>query len=240
MFEKVCFLFILFMIYSFVGWAMEVILQFIEKKRFINRGFLIGPYCPIYGWGCLAIILLLYKYKEDPITLFCMAILICSILEYGTSFVMEKIFKTRWWDYSDKKLNINGRICADTMLPFGILGCFVLYIINPFFTKILLKVPSTTLNLIAIILFIIYIVDNIISFRVIFGFRKTICNVEADATEEITKKVRAILTKKGILYNRLVKAFPNIKHHKEYLEELRANIDNDLKKISTKIKAGKK
>jgi len=231
MFNRICFLFLLFMIYSFLGWLMEVILQFLEKKRFINRGFLIGPYCPIYGWGSITIILLLYKYKEDFVTLFCMAIVICSLLEYGTSFVMEKLFHTRWWDYSYKKFNINGRICLDTMLPFGILGCIVLYVINPFFTNILNNFSSLGLNIVAIILFVLYLVDNIISFNVIFKIRKTICNVEKDATEEITRKVKNILTKQGILYRRMVNAFPTIKNTKEYLINLRKKIDNDLKKF---------
>lgn len=234
MFDKICFLFLLFLIYSFLGWFMEVTLQFIEKKRFVNRGFLIGPYCPIYGWGCLAIILLLYKYKDDFLTLFCMAIVICSILEYSTSFIMEKVFHTRWWDYSDKKFNINGRICLDTMLPFGILGCFVLYIMNPFFTNILNHFPTPVLNITACILFIIFLIDNIISFKVILKIRTTIRNVEKDATEEITRKVKSILTKQGILYRRLINAFPTIKNTKEYLVNLRKKIDEDINKFKNK------
>ena len=163
--KDVALYFVLFMMYSFMGWLMEVIVTFVKEHKFVNRGFLIGPYCPIYGYGCLLIILLLKRYENDVVVLFLMSIVICSILEYVTSFVMEKLFHARWWDYSDKKFNINGRICLETMIPFGLLGSFIMYIVNPFYTNILSFFPSLVLEIIAIILFLIYIVDNIISFN---------------------------------------------------------------------------
>ena len=120
--------FLLFIIYSIIGWILEIIFAFINLKKFVNRGFLIGPYCPIYGAGCLLLTILLSKYAEDTIVLFALSIIICSILEYLTSWIMEKIFKLRWWDYSDMKFNINGRICLETMIPFGIIGSRVFYL----------------------------------------------------------------------------------------------------------------
>ena len=103
---------VLFITYSIIGWVIEEIDILILQKKVVNRGFLIGPYCPIYGFGSLFIILFLNKYLDDPIVLFFMTMISCGILEYLTSFIMEKIFKTRWWDYSDEKFNINGRICS--------------------------------------------------------------------------------------------------------------------------------
>ena len=82
--------FLLFMIYAILGWLMEVTCKLIQYKRFINRGFLIGPYCPIYGYGALLITILLHKYTNDPIVLFIMAIVVCGTLEYLTSYFMEK------------------------------------------------------------------------------------------------------------------------------------------------------
>lgn len=233
MFSNICFIFILFIIYSFIGWSMEVICKLIEKHKFINRGFLIGPYCPIYGFGCLLITMLLYRYKDDFFSLFVMSMLVCSILEYFTSFIMEKLFKTRWWDYSTKKFNLNGRICLDTMVPFGMIGCIVMYVINPFFTKILSIIPPNILNIIAIILFAAFIIDNILSFKVILGIRTTITNTEKDATEEITKKVKEIIFRKGFLYRRILNAFPNLKNKKERLLELKAKINDDLNKFTS-------
>ena len=150
--------FILFMIYSFMGWCMEVLTVLIPKKKFVNRGFLIGPYCPIYGYGCLLIIILLKNNLDDPLALFLKAIVICSLLEYFTSFFMEKLFNARWWDYSNKKFNINGRICLETMLPFGILACLVMYVLNPFFESKINLLPDLAVLIIAGILFAIYLV----------------------------------------------------------------------------------
>ena len=80
----------------------------------MNRGFLIGPCCPIYGCGCLLFILILPKYLDDPIVLFILAATICSVLEYITSWIMEKLFNTRWWDYSKRRFNLDGRVCLGT------------------------------------------------------------------------------------------------------------------------------
>ena len=235
MFNKFCFYFMLFIIYSFIGWSMEVVGKLIEKHKFINRGFLVGPICPIYGWGCIAIILLLSKYKSSPIVLFLMAIIICSILEYFTSYFMEKLFHVRWWDYTRRKYNINGRICAETMIPFGLLGCLVVYIVNPIFTGLLNKIPVNTLNILAIIIFTIYVIDNIVSLSVMFGFKGTLKTVEKDGTEEITKKVREVLLKRNFLYKRLVNAFPNITSKKERLELLESKISVEIEKIKNKM-----
>lgn len=235
MFNKICFYFMLFIIYSFIGWSIEVVGKLMEKHKFINRGFLVGPICPIYGWGCIAIILLLSKYKSSPLVLFLMAIIICSILEYFTSYFMEKLFHVRWWDYTRRKYNINGRICAETMIPFGILGCLVIYVVNPIFVKLLNMMPTNTLNIIAIIIFVIYLVDNIISLSVMFGFKGTLKTVEKDGTEEITKKVREVLLKRNFLYKRLVNAFPNITSRKERLELLEKKINDEIEKLKSKM-----
>ena len=113
--------FLYFIIYSFLGWTMEVICKLVELKKFVNRGFLIGPICPIYGYGVLAIVLIIGSFKGDLLAVFLKSILVCSILEYLTSYLMEKIFKARWWDYSNKKFNLNGRICLETKIPKGII-----------------------------------------------------------------------------------------------------------------------
>ena len=236
MLDVICFYFLLFLIYSFIGWSIEVVGKLIEKHRFINRGFLIGPICPIYGWGCLFMILLLTRYKGDPIVLFWMAILICSILEYFTSYFMEKLFHLRWWDYTRRKFNLNGRICAETMIPFGILGCLVIYIINPFFVSIINILLVNTINIIAVCLFIIYLIDNIVSLSIMFGFKDTIKTIEKDGTEEITRRVKEILLSKSYLYKRLVSAFPSMTSTKETLLFLQEKITNEINIINEKTR----
>ena len=156
---------LIFFIYAFAGWCLESIGSIFNPKvkKFINRGFLIGPYCPIYGYGALLITFLLKKYTNDPITLFIMVILVCGILEYLTSYFMEKIFKARWWDYSTKKFNINGRICLDTMIPFGIGGVLFLYVMQPIFEKLVGKLKKKQLNTVFWIVIGIFIVDIIVN-----------------------------------------------------------------------------
>ena len=162
--------FLYFIFYAFIGWLLEVLCKFYTDKKFVNRGFLLGPICPIYGYGVLLMILLIGSNNNDILGIFLKSIFICSVLEYITSFLMEKIFKARWWDYSQKKFNINGRICLETMLPFGLMGTLVLYFVHPKIIYVLSLINPTTKLIIAIILFIIYLIDNFISFKVISLF----------------------------------------------------------------------
>lgn len=210
--------FLYFMIYSFIGWLMEVICKLIEKKKFINRGFLIGPICPIYGYGVLAIILLIGKDKSDILDVFLKAILICSILEYGTSYIMEKLFKARWWDYSNKKFNINGRVCLETMIPFGILGCLIVYLVHPWVVKLVSLLNSTLTLIIAIILLVVYIIDNIISFNVMYKIKGEIKRQNIDNTEVIREKVLKWLDNNSILYRHIKGAYPKFKIYRKIKE----------------------
>lgn len=203
--------FLLFLIYSIIGWLIEVVNVSWIEKRFVNRGFLMGPYCPIYGVGGLLSYLLLRKYLDDPLALFMMSILIFSILEYVTSYLMEKLFKARWWDYSNKKYNINGRICLETMIPFGLLGCFAMYVLNPVLISMLEAIPNIVSIILSIVLFIWFIIDVCISFKVIINFKNLAFSIKKDSTEEITKRVREVLSKKSVLGRRLVNAFSNLK-----------------------------
>ncbi len=204
-------LFIMFIFYSICGWIIEVVNVSVLEKKVVDRGFLIGPYCPIYGFGGLYIYIFLNKYYSDPIALFFLTIVECAILEYLTSFVMEKIFKTRWWDYTDKKFNINGRICLETLVLFGLCGIISTYLINPYLIQFINFINPSVLNVLAIVLAIIFLVDSIVSFRIIYNFKSVANDVRKDSTNEITAKVKEVLKNKSIFSKRLVKAFPNFK-----------------------------
>ena len=216
--KTICYYFLLFMTYSVLGWILEVSCKLVEKKKFINRGFLIGPYCPIYGWGALMMTLLLKKYLNDIFTLFIMNILICSILEYFTSYFLEVIFKSRWWDYSNKKFNINGRICLETMIPFGLFGLLVMYVINPIIFNILNMIPISIIYFISIVLFLLLLIDTITSYSIITKIKninkKTQSHIllKKDNTEKITLLVKKeLLNSHNKYYNRLINSFPHIK-----------------------------
>lgn len=207
----ICYIFLLFIIYSFLGWCVEVINSFLNSKGFVNRGFLIGPYCPIYGVGLLLIIYFLKEYTDSYLVVFVMSMFICMILEYFTSYVMEKLFNARWWDYSHKKFNINGRICLETTIPFGLGGMGIIYIVNPLIEKVLSYLSSNGLIIIGIIVMIIFFSDLVVSFITVMKVKNVKITKIKDNTEEINKKVKEYLIKNSVLTRRLIHSFPNFK-----------------------------
>ena len=219
-------LFLLFICYSFVGWIIEVIYEYFMNGKLINRGFLIGPYCPIYGVGGIIATFTLTNHKDNIIILFVMSMFLFALLEYFTSYIMEKVFKARWWDYSEYRFNINGRICLETLIPFGILGCLAIYVVNPMFELLFNLINFQILEIITLILLSIFIFDLILSLKIISSFKNTaISFLKKDNTEEITKKVKDVLLSKSVWTRRLIQAFPKVK----------AVIGNNIDFIRTKI-----
>lgn len=217
MIKTICIYILFFFVYSFLGWYLEVICKLITEKRFINRGILIGPICPIYGYGVLIMTLFFRKYLNDPITLFILIIVSCSILEYFTSYFLEKVYHTRWWDYSTKKFNINGRICLETMIPFGILGLLIMNYMNPIVFNLLNILPNYLIYILSTIFLITYIIDNIISCKIIYNIQKLSKEIQSkqiikkDDTERITRLVRKQIEKSmKLLDRRLIHAFPHL------------------------------
>lgn len=225
------FYFLLFLLYSFLGWTIEVVKKSFEYKRFINRGFLVGPYCPIYGVGGVLATILLQKYSDDIVVLFFLGIIIFSILEYYTSLVMEKVFHARWWDYSQDKFNINGRICLNTMIPFGILGVVVVKFINPVLFKLIESINPQILDIVFIVTLILFVADLTFSFIILDGVGKENKLIEKDNTEEVKKIVTEKIMSLGWPYRRLMKAFPNLVI---IIKETREKIGENIKEYNIK------
>ena len=226
--EIVCRYILLFFVYSFLGWCLEVGCKLVSDHKFVNRGFLIGPYCPIYGHGALIMTVLLNRYLNDPVTLFIMIILCCSLLEYFTSYFLEKIFHTRWWDYSGYRFNINGRICLETMVPFGLFGMFIMYVSNPFFLGMIEKISMPILYLLTIVLSLVYIIDNVISFKIIKNIQHVSEDVQKrqiikkDDTERITKLVKKhVENSMKTFEKRIIHAFPHLQVIKKKVKKRR-------------------
>ncbi len=226
--EIVCRYILLFFVYSFLGWCLEVGCKLVSDHKFVNRGFLIGPYCPIYGHGALIMTILLNRYLNDPVTLFIMIILCCSLLEYFTSYFLEKIFHTRWWDYSGYRFNINGRICLETMVPFGLFGLFIMYVSNPFFLGMIEKISIPILYALTLVILIVYFIDNVISFKIIKNIQHVSEDVQKkqiikkDDTERITKMVKKqVEDSMKTFEKRLIHAFPHLQVIKKKVKERR-------------------
>ena len=200
--------FLIFIVYSIVGWLLEITVGLLQKHRFVNRGFLIGPICPIYGTGALLITFCLSP-LHNPIVIFFASVLICATLEYSTSVIMEKLFHVRWWDYSDRPFNLNGRICLEALIVFGIGGTLVALIFSPALYHILSDLPDVALYTLALIFVVALLADALLSLYLIKGFRVTVGIAAKDATIEISERVHDLIMAKGKLSRRLLKAFPN-------------------------------
>lgn len=238
---NICLYFFIFYFYSILGWLLECVVCSIESKKIIHdRGFLIGPYCPIYGCGAIYMYFFLNRYYNDPIVLFVMAVVGTSIIEYVTSYLMEKIFKARWWDYSHIKFNLEGRICLTNSILFGILGILFIYLLNPTFLFIIDKIPNIALIIISIILFISFIVDVIITFSIMVTLKKNLFNIKKDSTSDIDKQVKEILSKNTFYLQKLFKAFPKVKFSLPTGEQILSSIHSGLDNIDELRKERKK
>ena len=206
--ERLAIIFLIFMTYAFGGWAMEVIISLLQRRKLVNRGFLVGPICPIYGVGALLLSFAVSP-DESPLVIFCVAVVGSAVLEYSVSYIMEKLFRVRWWDYTDQPFNLNGRICAESVLAFGVIGVLILKIINPALLALYSSMPQFLMLLLAAVLAAWLIFDIALSLWLMLGVRVTVGTVQRDATDEIAARVHEVLTDKGKLNRRLVKAFPN-------------------------------
>ena len=227
-------IYILFWFYSILGWIMETTKVSLNKKKIINRGFFLGPYCPIYGTGGI-LLLTLKDYQSEPLVVFILSIVICSLVEYLTSYFMELIYRVRWWDYSNRMLNINGRICFFNSICFGLMGMVLVCFLNPYFLNLINKMNSNVRLIIVVILFIGTTIDMIITFNAMFDIRKTVLNIKdktftnlfkpnTDNTEEVSKRVKSIIKDKTIIHRHITKAYSNFKIYKNYFLERKEEI----------------
>lgn len=176
--------FLWFMLYSIVGWIWEVALYLVEDRRFVNRGFFNGPYCPIYGAGALLDILILGRIKDAGL-LFVLGVLLTGVLEYLTSYVLEKWFHARWWDYSERKFNINGRVCLAGMICFGIMSVFLIKLAHPFAVRMTDKIPDVALIVIGGIVFAAFVYDVLYTVIHIKGFNKKLAELHTKIQENL-------------------------------------------------------
>ncbi|MBQ9326730.1 MAG: hypothetical protein IJ246_13285 [Clostridia bacterium] len=210
---------LLFFIGSILGWCMEVVCKLIQFHRFINRGFLQGPYCPVYGFGAVLLTVLLSRHTEDPVAVLILSMVICGTLEYLTSYLMEKLFHARWWDYSGKRFNLNGRVCADTLIPFGLLGLCMVYFVKPFLFGLFARLSFSVLRGLSVGLCAVLLVDFGVSLWALIRLHVRANTVQGDSTEQITGAVRDLIVSESVMVRRLLTAFPDVRLYNRHLRE---------------------
>ena len=183
--------FLYFWIYSFLGWVVESTFCSINEHKLINRGFLSGPICPIYGFGALIVILSLTPFLSHPLFLFIDAVVLTSILEYFTSYAMEQLFHARWWDYSQHRFNLNGRICLATSLSFGGLSLFVMYVLHPGVVHLVSYLPQVAQIVISIIILLVFLVDLSTTVQSTINFQQKLDHL-AELSTQIKDKLDSI------------------------------------------------
>lgn len=227
--------------YAWCGWLYETIMISIQQRRFVNRGFLNGPYCPIYGVGAISAIALL-DHIRNPFVVFMIAAVGACVLEYATSWIMEQLFHARWWDYSNFRFNLHGRICLAGAIVFGLFGVLIIFCFQPPIAYITSLIPQQTLAWIAGILTVIITIDVVVTVSAMLDFeqalqklaqaasfvKQQVSSISEQATSEANDR---LATWKQTVYSvlsaqqiRLIRAFPKFRSrdHNDIVTMLKA------------------
>ncbi len=213
---------------------MEVILKYRQFHRFINRGFLTGPVCPIYGCGAVLVTVViggLAPVEYGLIVTFALSFVICGAVEYLTSLVLEKIFHARWWDYSQKPMNLHGRVWIGNLILFGLAGVAIIHILNPAIYRVLAVFSFGAREAAAVILLVIFGSDFVISYFVLKLVKIGVESSEADNTEEISREVRQLLTNRSYFHTRFAEAYPEVVYRTERVQARLAAVKAETERL---------
>ncbi|MGO3019142.1 MAG: putative ABC transporter permease [Anaerococcus sp.] len=228
----------IFFIFSVIGWLIEVGLKFIELHRFVNRGFFVGPYCPIYGLGSLLILITtngLDKYEHSFSLVFLTSVFVCGLVEYLVSYFLEKIYHARWWDYTNRPMNLNGRIWVGNLILFGIGGLLIVETFNPMFMSLFYKFDLVYREYFALFIIILMFSDYMISYFVMNLIKINIEQSNADNTEDIKNEMKLLARNKNILYSRFINAYPEVKYRTDKIKIRLREIERETKKFREEI-----
>lgn len=196
-----------FFLYSFLGWAMESLYISVLQRKIINTGFLHGTFCPIYGFGAVVLYVLLINLKGNIIAIFCTGFLVLSLWEYFVGFLLEKLFKTKYWDYSKNKFNINGRVCLLNSIYWGLLSVFFIEIWNPIVEIQIQKIPQYLLLYIDSVLIIYIIADMVSSSIKIINLPKRVDRIKslrASVKEKLEELKKATTEKQKVALQNVI------------------------------------
>ena len=186
---------LLFTIYSCMGWLSECIYCSFPAKRFINRGFLNGPVCPVYGFGALLVITVLMRFRGNLLLLFAAAVVLTSALEYATALVLEKAFHAKYWDYADKPLNIRGRVCLENSLMFGGMSVLAVTVIHPALSGLIGRFLPVAQAVLAVFLLCVYALDTALSVNAMHSLNGKLDELQV-ILDEIQERARTATAEK--------------------------------------------
>ena len=166
------YLILYFFVYGFLGWCTEVAFAACKERKFVNRGFLNGPICPIYGIGVGIVVQFLTPYKENLVLLYIASVVMVTALEWVTGFILEKIFHNKWWDYSKMPLNLNGYVCLLFSLIWGVACVLIVDFIHPLIHKVLSWIPFPVGMTLIVVLSIVMFVDLYVTASTILKMNK--------------------------------------------------------------------
>lgn len=222
-----------FLFYSSFGWLLEILYASYKSKKFVNRGFLIGPFCPIYAVGAISLFIFLKPITQHPLLFFIGAIIITSVIEYITGLILESVFKTKWWDYSNEKFNLHGKICLKISVSWGVLSTFIFYFIHPSVEALTFKISNTLPFYFPYLIILYFLIDfsftinSLVNLKIIHSKLKKLkdkyeqdliefkeehlSKIDFDEIKEnFQQKQSQIYNNLKKKYKRLPKAFPNI------------------------------
>lgn len=232
----------IFIVYAFIGWCTEVSYAALDQGKFVNRGFCNGPYCPIYGFGVLIVVVILTPLKDNLLILFSGSFILTTLLEYITGFILEKVFHNKWWDYSDKPFNIHGYICLKFSIMWGLACSFIMLIIHPIIIGFVQIIPKTLGMILLILLMSAFTADCIVTISTILKFNKRLKVMNEVAAklkvisneigENIYENVSDVIEKKEILDNTYEEIKTDFAQKKEKFAE---NVENRYQKLNDSV-----
>mgnify|MGYP004503600333 FL=1 len=225
----------IFIIYAFLGWCSEVAFAAVNKGKFVNRGFLNGPVCPIYGVGMLIVVLCLWNLRDRPLLLFLGSALLTTALEFVTGFVLERFFHDKWWDYSDMPFNIKGYVCLKFTILWGLAASFIIGAIHRFIYMLIEKTPFALGVILLAVFSAAFIADFIVTLTALVKLPKKL-----KAMAEAERALRAVSDKIGENISDTTIAAKEkgealAEENKPRLEELKAEYEKKKKELSAML-----
>ncbi|NLT14484.1 MAG: putative ABC transporter permease [Clostridiales bacterium] len=239
-----------FFLYSFVGWAWETALFTVQERRFVNRGFLNGPFCPIYGFGALLLLLLLENNVSNIFALFFIAVFLTTSLEYLTAVLLENLFHAKWWDYSMFPLNYKGRISVISSAVFGIFAVLQIRFIHPFVRSLTGRIPENLKSIILLLVIIYLFIDFTLTIRHVFimngrlseiqgalndffgkyyrraGELRDSIRVSFEESEFYSERIKTLFSLGRLQNRRIIRAFPKLRsfQYDDALKKMKARV----------------